>query len=73
MSKSGWLLIPVGGIPDDLDTEDTEALIEFAERGEFDMENRNVYADISEHGQFAFIDSDEAPTFSDALKKLRLT
>jgi hypothetical protein len=70
MAGSGWLLIPVGGMPYPTDCDE---LAELAEGGAFDFESRNgPYADISEHGQFAYIDSDEAPSFNDALKKLRL-
>ena len=69
MTKSGWLLIPVGGIPDELDTNDFDALDAFARSGAFDFENGDTYSNVSEHGQFAFIDSDDAPTFDDAIEK----
>jgi len=69
MSKTGWLLIPVAGIPDDLDTNDFDALDAFARSGAFDLDNDEVYADVSELGQFAFISTDDAPGFDDAIEK----
>lgn len=62
---SGWLLIPIGGMPE---LPDSDRLEELANGGTFDFENGDVYSDVSQHRQFVYVDSDEAPTLPQALE-----
>ena len=69
MTTYGWLLVPVAVNSADTSPDALDALVE---DGAFDFDNAGAYADVSANKQYAFVSTDDAPTFYDALKELKL-
>lgn len=61
MAEYGWLLVPVR-VEENVDTENPAS---------FEFDNFSTSFDSDDGGAWGYISTDDAPTFYDALKKMK--